>query len=277
MEQEERGRRAVTFDRVAALYDAVRPGYPDALVEHVLAFAGLGAPGRILEVGCGPAKATLPFARRGHRMLCLEPGAALAAIAREHLAPYPDAEVHEARFEDFPLSDAPFDLVMSAQAWHWVDPEVGDAKAARALRPGGAVALFWNRPIEIESPLRSALDDVYRAHAPHLMRTIAPGGGQATTGEPLDERIARAGAFAPAEIHRFPWQEVYETRRYLELMETQSNHQLLPEAPRERLLEGLGRAIDAAGGRIAVDYDAVLILARRLPQPDAASAPAGGA
>ena len=33
---------------------------------------------------------------------------------------------------------------MAGQAWHWVDPDVGAAKAADVLRPGGRVALFWN-------------------------------------------------------------------------------------------------------------------------------------
>jgi len=37
-----------------------------------------------------------------------------------------------------------YDLLVSAQAWHWVDPVVAMPKAAALLRPGGTLALFWN-------------------------------------------------------------------------------------------------------------------------------------
>lgn len=36
------------------------------------------------------------------------------------------------------------DAVVAGQAWHWIDPVAGTAKAARVLRPGGMLALFRN-------------------------------------------------------------------------------------------------------------------------------------
>ncbi len=262
MEQADRNRRGATFDQVAALYDEVRPGYPEALVERVLQLAGLSEPGRILEIGCGPAKATLPFARRGHRMVCLEPGAELAALARERTKAFPAVEIEESRFEDYDLPAEPFDLLIAAQSWHWVDPERGDTKAAQALRPDGLIALFWNRPLPAESALHEALAAVYRAEAPQLEKVVAVG-GEAATREPIDERITQTKAFGPAQIENFPWRQEYGTEQYLKLMQTQSGHLLLPEASRQRLWDGLARAIEEAGGRIAVDYEAVLITARR--------------
>ena len=53
----ERPRRLV-FGEVAELYDSVRPSYPDALVDDVLAFAGAGPGDPALEVGAGTGKAT---------------------------------------------------------------------------------------------------------------------------------------------------------------------------------------------------------------------------
>ncbi|MCP5067881.1 MAG: class I SAM-dependent methyltransferase [bacterium] len=247
---------------MAELYAEVRPGYPQALVERVLQLADLSEPGRILEVGCGPAKATLPFARRGHQMVCLEPGAALAALASEQLKAFPAVEVEVCRFEEYALPEERFDLLISAQAWHWVDPEIGDAKAAQALRPGGLIALFWNRPRLARSTLYDALDTVYRAEAPHLVQAIPPGGRAAIT-ERIDDRIARSAVFDRPLIETFPWQEVYETERYLKLMATQSDHLLLEDEMRQRLFAELARVIDQAGGCIPVDYDAVLIAAHQ--------------
>jgi len=53
--------RRRSFDATAELYDAVRPSYPDALADEVLARAGR----RVLEIGAGTGKATVVFARRG--------------------------------------------------------------------------------------------------------------------------------------------------------------------------------------------------------------------
>ena len=60
-----REERRKTFDEVAELYDRHRPGYPEQLVDDVVWLSGIPPRGRIIEIGCGPGKATVPFARRG--------------------------------------------------------------------------------------------------------------------------------------------------------------------------------------------------------------------
>jgi 16S rRNA A1518/A1519 N6-dimethyltransferase RsmA/KsgA/DIM1 with predicted DNA glycosylase/AP lyase activity len=84
----ERNRLRATFDGAALLYDEVRPGYPEELFDDVVSLSGIPAGGRILEVGCGTGQATVPFARRGYRILCVELGENLAAVARKNLTGY---------------------------------------------------------------------------------------------------------------------------------------------------------------------------------------------
>jgi 2-polyprenyl-3-methyl-5-hydroxy-6-metoxy-1,4-benzoquinol methylase len=64
--------RRITFEEVAELYDQVRPSYPEELVDDALALSGIPAGGQILEIGCGPGNATIPFARRGYRIVGIE-------------------------------------------------------------------------------------------------------------------------------------------------------------------------------------------------------------
>jgi hypothetical protein len=66
----------------------------------------------------------------------------LAEVAREKLAKFDNVKFAVSSFEDWPLPTEPFDLVMSATAWHWIKPKVGYVKAAEALRPGDALAIF---------------------------------------------------------------------------------------------------------------------------------------
>jgi cyclopropane fatty-acyl-phospholipid synthase-like methyltransferase len=68
-----------TFDSAADLYQRARPEYPEALFDTLAELAGLGAGDRLLEVGCATGKATIPLARRGFRITCIEIGPRLAA------------------------------------------------------------------------------------------------------------------------------------------------------------------------------------------------------
>src|SRR5919107_280790 len=94
-----RNRLRSTFDGAALLYDEVRPGYPEDLFDDVVALSRIPSGGRILEIGCGTGQATVPLARRGYRILCVELGENLAAVARRNLAAYPQAEVRVGPFE----------------------------------------------------------------------------------------------------------------------------------------------------------------------------------
>ena len=63
-----------TFDAASELYQRARPDYPAALIDAVIEITGVRAGDRLLEIGCATGKATLPFARRGFRITCIEPG-----------------------------------------------------------------------------------------------------------------------------------------------------------------------------------------------------------
>src|SRR4051812_27361681 len=132
-----------TFDTVAASYADARPTYPDDLFDALIAATRIGPGSRLLEVGCGPGTATLRLARLGYRITAVELGEGLAAVARRRLSDFPDVEVVNASFEDWPPpGQSAYDLVYAATAWHWVDPVVRYRRAHEVLRAGGHLA-FW--------------------------------------------------------------------------------------------------------------------------------------
>src|SRR3954453_4773932 len=77
-EDRERERLGTTFDSAAELYQDARPDYPEVLFDRLLQLSEMRPGDRVLEVGAGPGKATLPLLRRGLRVTAIEPGAALA-------------------------------------------------------------------------------------------------------------------------------------------------------------------------------------------------------
>ncbi|MYQ81567.1 MULTISPECIES: class I SAM-dependent methyltransferase [unclassified Streptomyces] len=134
--------RALSFDRAAAQYAAARPSYPDALFDAVEDIAGRPLRGaRALDVGAGTGIATRRLLDRGARVVAVEPGPGMAAQLRRDL---PDAPLVQGDGNRLPFATASADLITYAQSWHWTDPARAGAEARRVLRPGGALALWWN-------------------------------------------------------------------------------------------------------------------------------------
>jgi SAM-dependent methyltransferase len=269
METEGREQRFV-FGEAAELYDRARAGYPDALVEDVLGFVqGDGRPLRALEVGAGTGKATVAFAVRGLEILALEPSPAMAAVAMRHCRRFPGVRIAGATFEEWPVEASGFDLLFSAQAWHWVDPSVRYVKAARALRAGGTLALFWHETHWRGEPLRDELDELYRRLAPelHARNPSFPGLSHRREDDEVATEITGAGLFAEVTARTYPWLASLTGDGLVELLESQSDHRLLPEERRAQLFEALCELVSAHGGEIEVPCRTFLALARRRELP----------
>jgi SAM-dependent methyltransferase len=268
MEEGQRGRLRETFDDVALLYDEVRPGYPQALFDDLVSLSGVPPGGRILEIGCGTGQATLPLARRGYRMLCVELGEHLAAVARRNLAPYPQVAVLTRAFEDWSVEEGAFDLAISATAFHWIDETLRYERTARALKPGGAVAPFWNLHVHTDrgGGFFEEVQEVYERVAPEIAdpaSTLLPWPDHIPESEA--GRIGATGLFGPATVRRYAWEVEYDAAAYIRVLDTYSGHRSLDSATRQRLFEGIARLIDTRyGGRITKGYLSMLYVARRL-------------
>ncbi|WP_107400601.1 class I SAM-dependent methyltransferase, partial [Streptomyces africanus] len=77
----------------------------------------------------------------GRHAVAVEPGDGMAAQFRSTL---PDIPIVRGTGDDLPLADASVDFLTYAQAWHWTDQSRSVPEALRVLRPGGALALWWN-------------------------------------------------------------------------------------------------------------------------------------
>ncbi|WP_340376984.1 class I SAM-dependent methyltransferase [Streptomyces sp. SS7] len=134
--------RAHSFNAAAAQYAANRPSYPSALLDTVETLTGRPlADARVADVGAGTGMATALLHARGARVVAVEPGEGMAAEFRRGL---PDVPLVRGDGNRLPLASASLDLLTYAQSWHWTDPALAVPEALRVLRPGGALALWWN-------------------------------------------------------------------------------------------------------------------------------------
>jgi SAM-dependent methyltransferase len=238
-------------------YARARPGYPDAMVKRIVdAVAGR----KIVDVGCGTGIAARQFQAVGCRMLGVEPDDRMAALARQS-----GLEVEVATFENWDPAGRMFDAVIAAQAWHWVDPVTGAAKAAQVLCPGGRFAAFWNA-FEPPRDLGEAFGDAYRRVETGL--PFNPWVGSALDGylamcDKAAEGLGQSGSFEEPEKWRFDWDRRYSRDEWLDQVPTFGGHGQFPPSKLQELLAGIGEAIDAAGGSFTVGYATVVITAAR--------------
>ncbi|GAA1557228.1 class I SAM-dependent methyltransferase [Kribbella sancticallisti] len=236
--------RALSFGAVAEAYERFRPGYPVELLDLVLAYAG-GPIRTALEFGAGTGKATRLFAQGGIAVTATEPDAAMLAEMRKHLPA--NVTTVQAAFEDLP-PDSSYDLVYSAAALHWTNPEGRWARMSALVEPGGVFASF-GVPIQLADPdLKEA---VRAARAPYLEDDGVP----SPDGTPADRPMQWPGT----ELQQSEWftdvrQSVIERRltisadEYIGQLSTVSAYVMLQPADREqvfrRILQVLPQTVE---------------------------------
>ncbi len=242
------------FGEVAELYDRARPSYPQPLVDAVLAAIPDAPNARVLEVGAGTGKATTLIAPHVGSLLALEPDPAMAAIAERHTSALDDVSVVVDGFEHWVTALPPFDAIIAAHCWHWVDPRIAYSKARALLRPDGVLAAFWNVPNLERSPLYGLVNDAYREHAPSLEDKTE------STRRSFRDTMARHPGFRMTEQREFDWDQEYTSREYTDMLCTHSDHHLLPDVQRDALMQAVAKVIDDAGGTITLRYETILLV-----------------
>jgi SAM-dependent methyltransferase len=259
-------RLRATFDKAAVSYQDARPDYPAELYSDLLASTGVTPPAHLLEIGCGPGKATLPLARTGFRITAVELGEALATEARHRLAEFADVSVVTSSFEDWePPSDVRFDLAYAATAWKWVNPEVKYAKAARLLTEGGHLAV-WNADHAFPAGFDPFFTEIQKVY-----EEIGEGDGgpwppppPENVADPIATEFEASGHFTVVGTRLYVWALRYTADEYIALLDTFSGHIAMKAAKREHLYQEVRRLVAARpDGRLTRHWSVVLTIGRR--------------
>jgi SAM-dependent methyltransferase len=248
---------AESFGTDAERYDRARPSYPGELVGRIVA----ASPGPdVLDVGCGTGIEARQFRAAGCRVLGVDPDARMAAFARRA-----GTDVEVAKFEDWEPAGRSFDAVVAGQAWHWVDPVAGPAKAAGILRPGGLLAVFGH-VFQPPAAVADALAEAYRRvlpGSPFAAETRSAAAVYDAMFTTFADGIRQAGGFAEPVRWRFDWDQPYTRDAWLDFLPTTGGLTRLPPDALADVLAGVGAAIDAIGGSFVLPYTTLAVVAPR--------------
>jgi SAM-dependent methyltransferase len=131
----------IRFSDRADDYVKYRPTYPGPAVDAIL--EGLGPPAKLAaaDIGAGTGIFARLLGDRGVWVVAIEPGRNMRRAAARH----PNVVWMAGLAEATGLRSASVDLVVSAQSFHWFRPTQVLPELARVLRPGGRLAIIWNR------------------------------------------------------------------------------------------------------------------------------------
>lgn len=111
------------FNEVVEQYDKMRPTYTKEVFSDIFKISNLARSKSLLEIGCGTGQATKPFLDYGCKVTAIELGDKLAQYTENKFKDYKDFKVISCSFENYESELNTFDLIYSATAFHWIQPE----------------------------------------------------------------------------------------------------------------------------------------------------------
>lgn len=244
--------RRTLFNGAASDYDRYRPGYPPSVAGDLISGARIDAGGRLLEIGCGTGQATVSFAKRGLSIDAVELGADTASVARNRLSEYSNVRIHNTPFESFRPETDGYDLIYSAQAFHWIDPETRLSRCWELLAPRGTLALIYNYTPPQDGAI-AELGAAIETASGGLLKVVDS--HQVEKGiEHWSDELGRSPFFEGLEVRTYPWECAYDPDEYAGLFRTYSDFlSLRPEI--QRAVESTIRAfIAGSGGNVVRRY-----------------------
>jgi len=238
----------LVFNAVPDIYDEIRPSYPAALFEVLLAM--LPAAPVVVEVGPGTGQATKDLLAGGAQVHAVELGPAMAAKLRRAF-PTRRLEVSVGDFEVLQLPESSADAVFAASAYHWIRPQAQADRPATLLRPGGVIAVA--ELIQVSS----AVDDgFFEAAQPIYARYGEAHRGPAApprdrVDPPVRQVLDADERFGHVAVRVWDWDQTYTAAEYRKLMLSYSGTQMMAPAARLGLLDDIEALIEQEfGGQI---------------------------
>lgn len=211
-------------------------------------------------------KVFLAVVGHGYTVHCVEPGKNLVELAKKKFADNPNITFEVSFFEESEPKEGAYDLAISATAFHWVPDEIGYPLTAKALKPNGTIALFWNMHPELDPQAYEALRNVYKQYVPDIHATVYKPDKKTAKEEAQggESEINKSGLFAAVEIRHYNWSQEYTSEQYTKLLNTYANYQNLDRKTREAFFAKVREVINTQlNGKITNHYLALLYCAKK--------------
>ncbi|MCD4817350.1 MAG: class I SAM-dependent methyltransferase [Candidatus Cloacimonetes bacterium] len=247
------------FDDNVINYSKYRPKYPRELVDDIIQLSKIQSNGKILEIGCGTGKITFPFAKQGYKITGLEKGSSLAEFTIMSLKNFLKVDIKNISFEDWEPESERYDIVLSAQAFHWIEPDYGLVKANQILYKNGSLCLIWNLDRSNTTQFWKLTNPIYEKYLPSNKSNKSLDNFVRI----YEKKINAMDIFEMVQLKSYKWEKKYQKEEYLGLLKTFSDHMTLEESKRVEFFSEIEKIIDLTGNIVKRKYETVLLFSRK--------------
>lgn len=247
--------RTYWYSKAAQAYNKVRPHYPAALILFVAEMTQLKSYSKILEIGCGPGTLTIDLAALNCSIRCIEPNPDFCELARRNCRQYPKVLIEQSSFEKWPVETSAYEIVVSASAFHWIQPEIGYPKVASALCDNGYFVLLWNKVPQPSSDICDLFAEIYRCQGLPFLGQFETEAMQQKSLAELAKPASDSGLFKKITSKQMKRVVKYSADDYLLLLSSFSPYLRLDEFHRNSLFAALSSKInEELNGMIDLSY-----------------------
>lgn len=253
-------KRRPSFGMIADAYDDIRPGYPDDAFEVIIKEANILPDSHLLEIGCGTGKATQKFIDRKYTVLCVEASESIGAAAQKKFSGASNFKIEISRFEDWDLIKKGFNLIFSAQAFHWVRGAIRYELASKVLKQGGFLAIINNFRVDLNGGLQTKIDKVLEEYFPQVTGIMSFSDRTEKRISDLTSEIAASDCFNAPVVFQYPWEERFSIEQYQRFLSVYSEVGILEMEKKKEIFSAVASVIEGNGGRVVVPYKTVVHL-----------------
>ena len=258
------------FDTIPEEFDKWRPRYCDELFIDLIEYSKLNQNKTALEIGPGTGQATEPILKTGCSYLAIELGENLAAFMQNKYKCYDNFQLVNDDFETYDFGRDKFDLVYSAATFQWIKREIGYPKLKNILKSGGTYAYFatatGSRIPALDDKIQEVYAEYFRPETDYR-EYMNQQNEHSQKVDPIQagnqEEVLERYGFVDIECRHYNKIREFSADDYISYKFTHADHISLKEPYKSKFTEGIKKIILNYGGKVTLDDDIILYLARK--------------
>ncbi|HLD97859.1 MAG TPA: class I SAM-dependent methyltransferase [Candidatus Nanoarchaeia archaeon] len=246
------------FNKISKAYEKGRLDYPPKLINGILKNLKLGKGDKILDVGCGNGRSTLPFAKKGYNILGIDPGKDLISLARKKSKGFDNVKYQVSSFENFKSKPRIFNVILFGTSFHWVKEKGIYKKINLLLKDNGYLVIFYGFSNSDKSKLFSEIVKICKKHCPNH-----PNLKSSTRTKKILTNISKSHLFFKPKKLSFVKYNYFSKKEYINLLNSYSFVSSLDNNSKKALFDDLEKVFNKHRGRIKIPFDYIIILAKK--------------
>ena len=251
-----------SYEKVGNAYHFGRTDYPQKLINDIVKLSGIQKDSLLLDIGCGTGKSTLPFVKKGYKILGIDISQDMLRVAKRISRKYETAQYKKISFENAKLPQGSFDLLLFGSSIHWTDKTITYKKIVELLKKDGTVAIFWKLIDHDSNKFLLKIRSLFVKHCPGYYHAAPSKTRAKRSVKIVTERLIKSNYFTKPIVKKYASLETYTKKNFVNLVNSYSWVASLNKRNKDVFLHELGKIMYNETKTIKIREKFYLIIAK---------------